>query len=149
MSGTSWEGPPDKPRTLFESMYVGAIILGVVTLGAIVSGVALFLLELLFGFIGLWLVVGLPLVVLLTAASGYTWRHIDPEDPFTYRRTYRDVRWMLKQKYEKYTGIARQKLDAKKVWLPVDGEEEEDSDPRVEDNPLLNDTEADEKTVQE
>ena len=149
MSGTSWEGPPDKPRTLFESMYVGGIILGAVTLAAVVSGILLFLLELLFGFIGLWLVFGLPLVVLLTAVSGYTWRHIDPEDPFDYEVVRRDVRWWFKRKYNKYTGIVRQKLNAGKERFRRDDERAEDPDPRVEDNPLLNDTETDEEAVQE
>lgn len=144
MSGTSWEGPPDKPRTLFESMYVGAIILGAVTLGAVVSGILLFLLELLFGFIGLWLVFGLPLVVLLTAASGYTWRHIDPEDPFDYGIVRRDVRWWLERKYNKYTAKIRERFSSVK-----DRFDKQDEDSRVEDNPLLNDADADEETVQE
>lgn len=142
MSGTSWEGPPDKPRTLFESMYVGAIVLGVVTVSAVVSGIALFLLELLFGFIGLWLVFGLPLVVLLTAASGYTWRHIDPEDPFSYKIVQRDLTWWCKRKYNKYATIMKQKIATVKEKFT--NEEPDETTSQVEDNPLLNETDEDE-----
>jgi len=93
MVQTSFDGPPDKPRNPLESLVVGAYLVGGVMLGGVVTGLIWFGLAQLYNFIGYWLLTGLPLTVLCALLIGYGWRHIDPEDPFSGYKTYRQWKW--------------------------------------------------------
>jgi hypothetical protein len=84
---TSFNGPPDKPRNPLESLLVGTYILAAILTAGVVTGILWFALSALFSFIGVWLVVGLPLTILLVVLSGYTFRHIDHSDPYDARKT--------------------------------------------------------------
>lgn len=88
---TSFNGPPDKPRNPLESLLVGTYILGAILAAGVVTGILWFALSALFSFIGVWLVVGLPLTILLVVLSGYTFRHIDHSDPYDARKTLKRV----------------------------------------------------------
>jgi len=85
MTSQQRQGPPDKPNNIFETMYVGGIIVGIALLGSVLLGTALAVLEFIFGIIGLWLIVGIPVAAIATVVVGFTWRHIDKQDPFKFR----------------------------------------------------------------
>lgn len=85
MSGTSYEGRPDKPRNIYETMYVGMIIVGTLLAASVVTGIALAILQYLFTVLGLLLVIGVPVVLILSFVAGYAWRQVDPSDPFSLR----------------------------------------------------------------
>jgi len=102
MVSTSFEGPPDKPRNPIESILVGGYVFAGVLVAAVVTGIIWFLISMLYGFIGFWLLLGLPLTLGAATAVGYLWRHIDPQDPFSLRKVYRDGSWWLTRKKNKH-----------------------------------------------
>ena len=83
MSSTIRDGPPDKPRGFIESLYLGGFIGGALLIGCVSFGLLFAGLDFLYGVIGHWLFTGLPLGFVGVVVAAYTWRHIDPTDPFS------------------------------------------------------------------
>ena len=109
MVSTSFEGPPDKPRNPIESILVGGYVFAGVLVAAVVTGIIWFLISMLYGFIGFWLLLGLPLTLGAATTVGYLWRHIDPQDPFSLRKVYRGFSsWAIRKK-NKYRKTAQRK----------------------------------------
>lgn len=140
MVSTSFEGPPDKPRNPIESILVGGYVFAGVLVAAVVTGIIWFLISMLYGFIGFWLLLGLPLTLGAATAVGYLWRHIDPQDPFSLRKVYRDGRWWLtrkKNKYRKATETkwydSKQRVSAKVTALRDSRDDEESGEEADED----------------